>query len=256
MSISEFEANEFVTRNNVNSRITAINNMFPVSVTNGGTGATTSQEALYNLDLVDKLPLDFPASTAAEYISKVQTHVAGKLDSQSYVPYTCNAGWQGQSYGAALGVRTWENNNAYNDTLVIFNEKIGVKIYHGDHDVGWKDYSPTGIVLYENSSGTQSTVVLSESAANFSRIKIYYQHNDGEHSSTDIYDPNGKTTLLSTVKFRDNNYTYLSSAKIAISGTSITWGSDHGYNRLATTPAINRNDGIFLSILKVVGFRN
>ena len=41
MSVTEFEANEIVSRTGVNSRIDEINNMFPLTVGNGGTGKTS-----------------------------------------------------------------------------------------------------------------------------------------------------------------------------------------------------------------------
>lgn len=49
MTIAQFEANELVTRANVNSRITQANSYFPVSITNGGTGGTTATAARTNL---------------------------------------------------------------------------------------------------------------------------------------------------------------------------------------------------------------
>lgn len=52
MAISTFGANEIVTRGNVNNRITAINNMFPLSIANGGTGGTTKHEARTNLSVL------------------------------------------------------------------------------------------------------------------------------------------------------------------------------------------------------------
>ena len=41
MSVTEFQTNEIVSMSGVNSRIQEINNMFPVSVNNGGTGQTS-----------------------------------------------------------------------------------------------------------------------------------------------------------------------------------------------------------------------
>lgn len=41
MSVTEFESNEIVSRTGVNSRIEEINNMFPLTVENGGTGKTS-----------------------------------------------------------------------------------------------------------------------------------------------------------------------------------------------------------------------
>lgn len=52
MAISTFGANEIVTRGNVNNRITAINNMFPLSIGNGGTGGSTAKSARENLDVL------------------------------------------------------------------------------------------------------------------------------------------------------------------------------------------------------------
>ena len=59
MAITAFQATELVTRANVNSRLTevdnaltAVNNKFPVSIANGGTGGTTATAARTNLDVM------------------------------------------------------------------------------------------------------------------------------------------------------------------------------------------------------------
>lgn len=49
MAITEFQATDLVTRLNVNEKIQQINSLFPVSVANGGTGATTANGARTNL---------------------------------------------------------------------------------------------------------------------------------------------------------------------------------------------------------------
>lgn len=49
MSITEFQSTDLVTRANVNEKIQQINSLFPVSIANGGTGATTAEEALTNI---------------------------------------------------------------------------------------------------------------------------------------------------------------------------------------------------------------
>lgn len=242
-------------KTNVVSAVNEVNGKFPVSIANGGTGATTNINAFANLGMIDTQGQVFSANSEADYISAVQNFF--DTNSTEYVPYIFNAGWQGQGYGVAWGVQSLKNDPNFNNTLFIFNEKAGTKIFHKDKDSnGWVDYSPTGVVLYENSSGTKSTVVLSESAANFKGLKIYYKHNDGEIFCREVNDPDGHSTLLFSVKYRDTDFSYLSSSQIFISGTSITWSDFTGYNRLATTPAIVRYDGQFISILKVVGFRN
>lgn len=164
MAILEFEANELVTRNNVNSRISQANGYFPVSIANGGTGGTTESSAI-----------------------------------------------------SSLGI--------------------------------------DGTALYSNSSGTNGTVLLSETSANFNRMMIYFKHNDGEHGSLEINSPDGKSALLSTMKYRNDNVTYITSSKISISGTQITWTGDHGYNRLKSQPEITMNNVEYMYITKVVGYK-
>lgn len=49
MSVTEFQSTDLVTRLNVNEKIQQINSLFPVSIANGGTGATTASSAISNL---------------------------------------------------------------------------------------------------------------------------------------------------------------------------------------------------------------
>lgn len=49
MSVTEFQSTDLVTRLNVNEKIQQINSLFPVSIANGGTGATTASGAKTNL---------------------------------------------------------------------------------------------------------------------------------------------------------------------------------------------------------------
>ena len=47
-------------------------------------------------------------------------------------------------------------------------------------------------------TGTTGDVVLSETAANFEYIEIFYRTNDQDYGSTKVYQPNGKKVSLST----------------------------------------------------------
>ena len=51
MSVTEFQISEIVSMSGVNSRIQEINNMFPVSVNNGGTGQTSLEGIRSSLNL-------------------------------------------------------------------------------------------------------------------------------------------------------------------------------------------------------------
>ena len=43
--VTKFAANEVISCENVNARITEINNLFPLPIEHGGTGATTAEDA-------------------------------------------------------------------------------------------------------------------------------------------------------------------------------------------------------------------
>ena len=81
--------------------------------------------------------------------------------------------------------------------------------------------------LYNNTSGgTNGTVTLSSSAANFNYLEIFFRNNDGNNyvSSQKIYSPNGKITSLfhSHPVSTTDSTTYFKSKEVSISGTSIT----------------------------------
>ncbi len=57
MSITEFAADEIVSRANVNSRITQANAYFPVSIADGGTGGTSATNARTNLGVMTETAL-------------------------------------------------------------------------------------------------------------------------------------------------------------------------------------------------------
>ena len=78
--------------------------------------------------------------------------------------------------------------------------------------------------LYDNGSGTQGTVTLSESSTNFTMLEIFYRIIDGTQyrKSTRVWAPNGKRTELNYVNNDNVGNAWYKSKEINISGTSIT----------------------------------
>lgn len=125
----------------------------------------------------------------------------------------------------------------------------------GDKGATWSTwrrvYGET--ILYNNTSGTNGTVTLSESAANFTYLEIFVKTNDGDCYSTRVYSPNGKYVSLVGGRAGNDGTTYLKSKLVNISGTSITPsrysylyienGSDSCYSE--------KSDGTY--IVRVVG---
>lgn len=60
------------------------------------------------------------------------------------------------------------------------------------------DWSTISKVLYNDPTGTTGDVALSETAANFEYIEIFYRTNDQDYGSTKVYQPDGKKVSLST----------------------------------------------------------
>lgn len=115
------------------------------------------------------------------------------------------------------------------------------------------------VVLYNNSNGTQGTITLSQSAANFVILEIFYGSTSGGFKSTRVYSPNNKYALLSYEWFdksNSSNVGHITAKKeVKISGTSIT----NSYIRRIyfypnyTKPLEDGNDNV--SIFTVIGYK-
>lgn len=261
MAITQFAASEIVSRNNVNSRLTevdnkftSIENKFPVSIDNGGTGGTSISGAVSNLKLTDTTEQDFSANDESAYLQAVQNYFEN--NNTTYVPLVFNAGWAGQGYGVAFGAKTHDAGG--NKTLAIFNQKVGFKLYNKDGNNAWSDFSPNGTTLYWNQSGSSSTITLSENANNFQRLRIYYKDSDGLKEAKDVHQPlNGVTIGLATVKMLGaNNASYTASHIIAISGTSLTFQNNNGgYVKYGTTQNTPHFENGRILVVKVIGYK-
>lgn len=92
----------------------------------------------------------------------------------------------------------------------------------------WAACKPTQ--LYNNTSGSNGTITLSSSAANYNHLRIYYLDNEGNkwNSSVDVYSPNGKYVALGWTVATDA-HVWAGGRVVYISGTSIsTYSSYYG----------------------------
>ena len=128
-------------------------------------------------------------------------------------------------------------------------------------------YAHQGIIqckpktLYNNSSGTTGTVTLSETAANFNYLEVFYcDNNSKEHRSIKIANPNGKTITLDTIEpYEADKNMYIRTTSYTINNTSITvkayiymnfWkfsGSDNC--------GVNVERSNYIKIIKVIGYK-
>jgi hypothetical protein len=113
--------------------------------------------------------------------------------------------------------------------------------------------------LYDNSSGTTGTVTLSETAANFNYLEIFYQKKNSytnafTQHSTKVYSPNGKKVSLIWGAVETSAVNQVSFSTKTISGTSITHNYA-GYINAAegSVPVSMSTNEIY--IIKVIGWK-
>lgn len=110
-----------------------------------------------------------------------------------------------------------------------------------------------GESLYSNTSGSASSIQLSNSAANYDKLYIEFIDNDGTVGSKEITSPNGKNVYLSITY--PGSVSYKKDVIVAISGTSIT---PQTYSTITfrnnQSPTINSSTN-YIYITKVIGFK-
>ena len=168
----------------------------------GNMGRFTSQTSLNNL--LDNL-------TGDKYGNVENMICYLGVDFQSSQPY----GWAAGCTVIATGGGTYSSQVLTGATGVFH------RVLYPNGWLPWKSLTGNQ-VLYDNTSGTTGTITLSQSAANFSYMRVYYRDSDALYGSVDVYSPNGKSLWLSSAAIESHG-TYFKRANIKISGNSITF---------------------------------
>lgn len=122
-----------------------------------------------------------------------------------------------------------------------------------------KDYSLKPKVLYESTSGSDSTITLSDSVENYEYIEIFYRDNTDVFNSTKINEPNGKKVTLSVIECTDSdNFSMnVKSKNISISGKTITNNVSSEINfKFSTKDIYAANHRNIIYITRVIGYSN
>ena len=111
--------------------------------------------------------------------------------------------------------------------------------------------------LYENSSGTQSTITLSDSSANYEYIEIYFRSNMNYYDASKIYNPSGRSISLNTAEISlEKSRGYVKVSTINFSGNTVIFTVNKGQVTLIgnDTPLFS-TDTIMMWIYKIVGYK-
>lgn len=111
-----------------------------------------------------------------------------------------------------------------------------------------------GTVLYNDSTGSNSSLTLSTSASNYSYVEIFYRSYFEVYNSVKIYNPNNKIFSMQCVWWRgEENKILAYVAQGLVFGTTITISNSGEFNIFASSAKGNANAGIFIT--KVVGYK-
>lgn len=107
------------------------------------------------------------------------------------------------------------------------------------------------VTLYENASGTNTTLTLNDSVANYEDIEIFYKSNDNAYSSVKVNNANNKNiVLINMTPNTTNNVLYVKATVVKAQNNSITVVDGlEGYGSGGITTG-NKN-----YIVKVVGYK-
>lgn len=112
--------------------------------------------------------------------------------------------------------------------------------------------------LYNNASGSNATITLSETAANFAYLDIHSIDNDGIVNFTRVHSPNGKSVRLGGAVVTSGGRLYIKAALISISGTAVTFVANKHSAQSADTNAYIRSegatDGAYQKITRIDGW--
>lgn len=157
---------------------------------------------------------------------------------------------------------SWDNSGVYDSQIFISNgpaakaPEMQYRSTKGNDITQWTPWKRILIetVLYDNSKGTNGTVTLSETAANFSYIEIYTLSTSDSgtgyaQNCTKVYNPNGKSAWLTT-GYSGTDGVNIKVCSALISGTQIT--RPYGYWEFNDG---GKNSTNYIGITKVVGYR-
>lgn len=99
-----------------------------------------------------------------------------------------------------------------------FHDYLGADFHNG---LKVDSIDVRGDVLYNNTSGSNGTITLSKSSANYDYIEIIYRTSNNYYASVKVYEPNGKNVSMLAAN-STTGYLYVKTTCVSISASTIT----------------------------------
>lgn len=111
-------------------------------------------------------------------------------------------------------------------------------------------------VLYNNVSGTNNTITLSDSATNYEYIEIIFRNNDNSYQSTGkLYNANGHTIYLISIGVNSSGKSWLKATEVTLNGNKITFSNNYSEITLANGSSISIAHTNTNYITRVLGYK-
>lgn len=179
----------------------------------------------------------------------------------TYTFYNGQKGWaavQAKEIGAVAGLlKSTSNGNTvsigsqnsswchiYNSANIPFYFNRIVYANNGHRLIGYKE-------IYSNNTGVTGTITLSESAASFNMLEIFYHGDTDTYSSVRIWSPNGRRVALDLSYINPDNH-WIQGVNKSISGKSITTIHASETKISVSPPGVAKKD--YIKITKVLGW--
>lgn len=153
-----------------------------------------------------------------------------------------------QSANTSIGYPIILSNSFANDGVISYMTRSNFRNLLGISE------KPTQ--LYNNATGSSSTITLSSSAANFNHMRIYYKHSsDDVYSSVDVFSPDGKKVMLPIIETTSTT-AWIVGRLVLISGTSISTNNNWYGEQNATSRNSAYNHTNMINIIRVEGWND
>ena len=138
------------------------------------------------------------------------------------------------------------------------NPERFVRFYYQSEWGDWFWAGTEEYVLYENSSGSNGTITLNSSLANYRYVEIYFVDNNGKSGGyAKVWSPNGKTVCLDIVETSSASNVIQRQTMYTLSGTTMTPNTEYaGYVQFNLTQKLIANSPTgtnYIKIVRVIG---
>ena len=113
----------------------------------------------------------------------------------------------------------------------------------------------TPVSLYDNASGTQGTITLSDSASNYQFLIINFRRDTGYFSAR-VDNPNGRQITVPTTFYQEGNPNnmYVYSSKLGFNNNTVTY-IYHGLAHLPSGGTVSVGNDDNVKVVKILGYK-